>query len=192
VHRRAAASRPWGRLAALAVPLALSACLGVAPPTDGAFRNQSVPIAATTRFEPDRMAGRWIVRARFAAPDDVEADLPESFVFGQAAGAKTGATFPVRRDRAACNEWECVDLNEDLRAEITALGRFRMPRDGTPADHWVLWTDADFRVVAIGTPSGAFGWIMTRGPARSDLMRAAREILDWNGYDMERLREVKQ
>ena len=57
----------------------------------------------------------------------------------------------------------------------------------TPLELWVLWVDDDFRTAVIGTPDGRFGWIMDRpGQASRDRTRAAREILDFNGYDTDR------
>lgn len=54
---------------------------------------------------------------------------------------------------------------------------------------WVLWADADYRTLAIGTPSGQFGLILNRdGALPPDRLRAAREIFDFNGYDIARLR----
>lgn len=54
--------------------------------------------------------------------------------------------------------------------------------------YWVLWVDDDFRTAVIGTPTGAFGWIMDRpGAVSGDRTRAAREILEFSGYDLGRL-----
>ena len=56
------------------------------------------------------------------------------------------------------------------------------------AEFWVLWVDDDFRTAVIGSPTGQFGWIMDRpGAASADRTRAAREILDFSGYDLGRL-----
>jgi apolipoprotein D and lipocalin family protein len=65
-------------------------------------------------------------------------------------------------------------------------GRFTL---GAGAPWWVLWDDADNRTLAIGTPSGAFGFVLNRGAdIPSDRIVAAREILDFNSYDLSRLR----
>jgi apolipoprotein D and lipocalin family protein len=62
---------------------------------------------------------------------------------------------------------------------------------GIGAEWWVLWVDADNRTLVVGTPSGGFGMILNRTPdLPPDRMRAAREILAWNGYDLARLRPV--
>ena len=55
----------------------------------------------------------------------------------------------------------------------------------------VLWLDADNRTAAIGAPDGRIGWIMDRSPrGGADRIAAAREIMEWQGYDMARMKEV--
>ena len=55
------------RAAVGAVLLALAGCM---PGGGGSpYRDAAAPIAATTRFEPARMAGRWDVVALFAEGD---------------------------------------------------------------------------------------------------------------------------
>jgi apolipoprotein D and lipocalin family protein len=56
---------------------------------------------------------------------------------------------------------------------------------------WVLWADGDYRTLVIGTPSGRFGFVLNRaGGISADRMRAAREILEWNGYDLAQFRAL--
>ncbi|SDI17573.1 lipocalin family protein [Lutimaribacter saemankumensis] len=56
---------------------------------------------------------------------------------------------------------------------------------------WVLWLDADNRTAAIGAPDGRIGWIMDRSPrGGADRIAAARGIMEWQGYDMARMKEV--
>ena len=57
---------------------------------------------------------------------------------------------------------------------------------------WVLWLDADSRTAAIGHPDGRLGWIMDRAETGgADRIRAAREIMEWQGYDLSRMKEVR-
>ncbi len=59
---------------------------------------------------------------------------------------------------------------------------------GEVPELWILWVDDDFRTAVIGTPDGSLGWIMDRpGQASPDRTAAAREVLDWSGYDLGRL-----
>ncbi len=49
----------------------------------------------------------------------------------------------------------------------------------------MLWVDFDYRVAVLGTPSGRWGMILSRQtPPRPDLIKAARDVMDFNGYDM--------
>jgi apolipoprotein D and lipocalin family protein len=59
------------------------------------------------------------------------------------------------------------------------------------AEWWVLWVDADYRTLVVGTPSGSFGIILNRtADLPPDRLAAARDVLAWNGYDLTRLRPV--
>jgi apolipoprotein D and lipocalin family protein len=40
------------------------------------------------------------------------------------------------------------------------------------------------RSMAIGTPDGSFGLVLSKQDIPADRMTAAREILAWNGYDL--------
>ena len=59
---------------------------------------------------------------------------------------------------------------------------------GTPQTLVIMWVDEGFRTAAIGTPSGSFGWIIDRNRnGGEDRIKAAREVLEFNGYNMARL-----
>jgi apolipoprotein D and lipocalin family protein len=49
-------------------------------------------------------------------------------------------------------------------------------------DWWVLWVDSGYRTLAVGTPSGRFGFVLDRGAIAPDRLTAAREVFDFNGY----------
>jgi apolipoprotein D and lipocalin family protein len=56
------------------------------------------------------------------------------------------------------------------------------------APWWIIWADTNLRTLAIGTPDGRFGFILNKGPdLPADRMNAAREIFDFNGYNLSRL-----
>jgi apolipoprotein D and lipocalin family protein len=59
-------------------------------------------------------------------------------------------------------------------------GRFRLP-DGPL---WVHWMDADGRTAAIGDPRAGWFAILDRRGDPGDRLAAAREILQWYGYDL--------
>jgi apolipoprotein D and lipocalin family protein len=82
----------------------------------------------------------------------------------------------------------------DGRADISGPGRLRLAGAdpaGLGAEWWVLWVDDGYRTLVVGTPSGAFGMILNRtADLPPDRLRAAREVLEWNGYDLGQLRTV--
>ncbi len=67
-------------------------------------------------------------------------------------------------------------------------GRFRRSDGGAEPPFWILWVDEGYRTAVIGTPNGAFGFVLNRDAAiPSDRLEAARRVLDFNGYDLTRL-----
>ena len=145
--------------------LLLAACAKSAPPPVAAisFRDATQPIGSTTRGGPYDMAGNWQVQAAF--PGGLF-DAGDGVVLDFAAdgtGVLNGLALQVIRP----NRWMVAGV-----------------------EYWVIWVDDDFRTAVIGSPTGAFGWIMDRpGAASTDRTRAAREVLDFSGYDLGRLQE---
>lgn len=160
---------------------ALAAC---APGPQG-YRDVKTPMGATLRFDAARFAGVWHVVARMGEAGDERAGLGEAFVFGP-----PGSGWSVTRARVSCTGFECAQYQETLPVRQVAPGRIAV--DGQT--WWVLWVDDDFRTAAIGTPDGSFGWIMDRkGPQgiSADRLVAAKEIMEWAGYDLTRLQTVQ-
>jgi len=61
--------------------------------------------------------------------------------------------------------------------------------DSAGIQTWVLWVDADYRTAALGNPEGTVGMIIDRKPTGgNDRIKAARDIMDWFGYDLEALK----
>ncbi len=160
----------------LAALLALAAC-GRAAPTPPAeapsFRDRAQPIASTTRGTPQDLAGEWVISQAYPG-------LPFATPGTQVALALDGNGAAVWRFAAPGG-------TRDLVTATGLPGRFVPQGEGAP-ELWVLWVDDDFRTAVIGTPDGRAGWIMDRpGEASPDRTRAAREMLDFNGYDVTRL-----
>lgn len=100
----------------------------------------------------------------------------------------------MRLGAPACDaSGKCSDVSEDLPLRPRGQGRFSvtMP-SGEARDFWVLWVDEGFRTAVLGNPDGTFGWIVDRSTTGgADRIAAAREILDFNGYDVSRLRVTR-
>ena len=72
-------------------------------------------------------------------------------------------------------------------ARVDGPGRLKVRLAGMPiaADYWVLWVDEGYRTAVVGVPSGRAGWILNRTPdIPADRLAAAREVLEFNGYDI--------
>lgn len=63
-------------------------------------------------------------------------------------------------------------------------GRFKLGGE----DIWVHWLDINNRTAALGNPDGARVWIMDRQGNPGERLNAARKILNWYGYDLNRLK----
>lgn len=153
----------------LALLLALAACGRSEPPPPQVFRNPAVPIYSNATFDPARLSGNWRQVGHFGA--------------GCAPG---GASF----DAGVMTARLCLNGQEKRFGGPYAVlgpGRFLPPGEVEP--WWVLWVDVGERSMAIGTPSGSFGLLLDReGAIPQDRLVAAREVLDWNGYDLGRFR----
>jgi apolipoprotein D and lipocalin family protein len=159
----------------LLLALALAGCVAapVAPPEQAVFRTAGAPFASSTRFDAARMAGDWRLVAAFSGRVGrlPPVGLRLAAVSGGIEVARGGWVWP------------------EGRYGVTGPGR--LVRDGGP-EVWVIWVDDDFRTAVLGSPDGRLGFILDRGRISADRLRAAREILAWQGYDMTQLREVAE
>lgn len=154
----------------------LAGCVAKSPAPIAGFRDPSAQIYSNAVLDNARLDGRWVQVAEFAA-----ADAPAC----KPGGAEIKQTASGLQIRARlCLNGVPTPFNGALRA--TGPGRFAAP-SGEP--WWVIWADVGYRTLVIGTPSGRFGFILNRdGPLPADRLRAAREVLEWNGYALARLR----
>ena len=167
---------------ALALILLLASCAAPA-----VYRDTDAPISSKAFFEPDRYVGLWHEVARFPVPFQKNC-------------ARATAEYGVQDDGnlSVLNICRNVDGSERSRiigsAEITGPGRLVVRFDGLPfvaADYWVLWVDEGYRTAVVGAPNGTSGWILNRDPEiPPDRLRAARDILEFNGYDISQLMEI--
>lgn len=172
---------------ALAAALLLAGC--ATQDSGGLFsvyRDTEVPIASKAVFEPERYLGLWYEIARYPVP------------FQDGCVGVT-AEYGLREDGVISVLNICRNAfgEETARiegtAEIVGPGRLKVRFPSVPfvaADYWVLWTDEDYRTAVVGAPNGRAGWILNRTPEiRADRLDAARDVLAFNGYDLDRLEE---
>jgi len=169
------------RLRALAVALMLAACTpGPSFVPDG-YRDQTVPITSSTRFDPARFAGDWRVIESFE-------QTPREVTISRVTFTQVEGGFAYRASAPISPLAADVERDPPPVYALEAFGRLSRD-DADPI--WVIWVDEDHRTAVLGTPSGRFGMILNRTKSlRADRLKAAREILQFNGYDVSRLRKV--
>lgn len=169
---------PYRWIVALCVVGVMTAC--AAPPEQASgFRDRSAPFGSTSRFELNRFLGNWQRVAAFAPAG--EAVLPQTHLYRR---ASTGQIF---LDVTAVDGTGTREV-----FQLTAPGRFQAQGDAAADEAlWLLWVDEGYRTAVLGTPSGSRAFVLDRSAAASpDRLRAAREILQWYGYDLQLLRSV--
>ncbi len=159
---------------ALPLLLLLAAC---AAPQAG-YRAAGASISSMAVLDPALLAGEWVEVAGFHGPGEGCAlgDLRlnarqdggfDALLSGCRGGSVAGVTGPRQAVRVAPGRISVAGLADPL---------------------WLLWVDGDYRTMVVGTPSGRIGAVLNRpGGISGDRLAAAREILDWNGYDLSRL-----
>lgn len=160
-------------MAAFAALVLLVSCAG---PRQAGYRDAARPIASAAMFDADRFAGQWHVVARYprAADQDCAGE-----VMNYSEGAMRWQCLSA--GGAPLREWAGPALPQNHPGRFTtALGD-----DFGLRNLWILWVDFDYRTAVIGTPGGEAGYIIDRSPTiPADRMIAAREMLDFNGYDL--------
>ncbi len=151
----------------LSLALLLAAC--ATAPSDAVFRTDGAPIWSAAAFAPAQIAGRWQQVAAY------QAATPGTCNTGAVEFRPVSGGLMV--EGALC-------LNGSTRkvsglAQPAGPGRLALPGQ---EDWWILWVDSGYRTLAIGTPSGSFGFVLDRGAAAPDRLAAAREVFDFNGY----------
>ena len=130
------------------------------------YRDTTRQVYSLAAFAPARISGHWVQVAGFGNAchgGSIEIGKVTQYALCLPDGRKSGAGVMT----------------------ATLPGRFDLPGVGP---FWVLWADADNRTLVIGTPSGRYGMILNRDAnLPPDRLKAARDILKFNGYDTSRL-----
>jgi apolipoprotein D and lipocalin family protein len=151
----------------LLAALLLSACAGTSRET-ATFREAEAPIWSAAAFAPAQVTGSWRQVAGFAA-------APGGCRGGAVTVDPAPGGFAVRGTLCLDGQTRKVD------ALARPVGPGRLSVEGQE-DWWVLWVDSGYRTLAIGTPSGRFGFVLDRGAIPQDRLAAAGEIFAFNGY----------
>ncbi|WP_375281588.1 hypothetical protein [Pseudooctadecabacter sp.] len=178
---------------AICALFALAGCAAdqvVAPPAADVslLRNPTANLGSQADVVAQDLAGDWTVR-QAALGTWPNGQTAVSF-------AANGQDLILVTQGVVCAS---ADLCEAETVQVpyvqTLAGRFRA-QDAVPAaqpsEIWVYWMDFDDRTMAIGNPNGGFVAILDRAATGgADRITAARDILDWYGYDLSKLRRVE-
>jgi apolipoprotein D and lipocalin family protein len=159
----------------------LAACVPQGPVEQ--IRDPAVTMSATSRFEAAQFAGLWIVRADY--PGDWDLGV---FEFTAPTGDKSGA-------------WRESGLTTpgsplaEAQVGLDIVGVFTLTYAGRPEKRRqmvVLWVDEGFRTAVLAMRDGSYAMIVDRKAAGgADRIIAAQSVLEHNGFDLAKLREVK-
>lgn len=141
------------------------------------YRDRSVQITSSTRFDPAAFAGDWVVIESFD-------ETPRPVTVARLSFQVSPMGFLYQ---------ERLPQGEQAQAVPLSIGRFGRLNFADPERDpiWVLWIDEDHRTAVLGTPSGRMGRIINRGRnLRADRLKAARDVLAFNGYDLSKLQRV--
>lgn len=160
--------------------LLLAAC--ATAPTGPDYRDTGQPLSVTTRSDHARLSGDWVLRATTPPTPDMAGLV--------AVGYNPGETDTFTFTRKICDAGAACEIRRVTRpATVLGPNRWRLSGPSGDLEIWVVWVDEGYRTAAIGTPDGSFGWVLDRAPTGgSDRITAAREILEFNGYDEGALR----
>lgn len=178
---------------AICAALALAACTAEpvvtpAPADVSLLRNPTANLGSQADVVAQDLAGDWVVRQAVAG----------AWPNGQSSVsfAASGQGLVLVTQGVACAP---SDLCEAATVQVpyvrTLAGRYRAGESvpaAVPSEIWVYWMDFDDRTMAIGNPNGGFVAILDRAATGGgDRITAARDILDWYGYDLSKLRRVE-
>ncbi|PIE11903.1 MAG: lipocalin [Rhodobacterales bacterium] len=157
------------RLPLLALAL-LAACARAPDPAPSVpdYRRDGAPIGSVVVLDSARFSGSWVQIAQYPGACPAE------------------RLTLTARDGGFLAERNCNGEETTESWSLSAPGRIETP-DGTL---WILWIDQGYRTAVLGRPEGDFGVIWNRNQSiPADRRKAAREILDFNGYDLGQLVE---
>jgi len=160
------------RIALCAAALCIG-CTGPMPAPSASFRTGQTPIYSTAALPAARLVGQWRQVGGFGAAKLCTA-APVLTISASPQGA-------AQAQYDLCLGAQRVQGGGAI-ASAGAQGRYLLP--GIPSPIWVLWIDEGNRSMALGTPSGTFGIILSKDPIPADRLGAARAVLAWNGYDL--------
>ena len=150
--------------AALALALLVAACTPEpAPDLEIGFRNPTVTLAGSTRYDSARFAGGWVTVACLGTCAETVRYIP--------------ATDGVMLREAVGEQVAYRSVGPGILREVGGAGVLV-----------VMWVDEGFRTAAVGDVDGDWAAVIDRtGRGGADRVAAAIEVLDFNGWRVEAL-----
>lgn len=154
------------------------------------YRDRNVEMVPVADFDLNRYLGQWYEIARF----------PNRFERGCEG---VTAEYGLRKDGKVsvlntCRKGAPDGESETIEGVAKPVGPGRLSVTFVPwlpfarGDYWVLYLDSDYTVAVVGSPRGTTGWILARSPSITPEKRStAEKVLQRNGYDVSRLRDVR-
>ena len=162
------------RLSAAALALLLAGC-ATAPEAPG-LRDTRVPVRSLATFDLSRLSGTWSEAAHLARPGTAPCPPGQLTIRPDGTG--------LRLDGRLCLGGRA----QTVAARAVAAGPGRLAVAGFAEPWWLIWADDSARTAVLAAPSGAFAVVLDRGRIAPDRLRAAREVLAFNGYPVAALR----
>lgn len=166
----------------LPILLALAACAAT-PRTS--FRDPALGLAPYAPFAASQLQGDWLQAAGFARGND-----PDCAPGGLGFSGAEPETGRLGVAGSLCLEGRVLPVNGAMTVDS---GARMVLSGGDPqglGQPWqVIWASVDARALAVATPSGAFGFVLSRDrwmPARD--RQGAAEAFRARGYDTAALR----
>ena len=178
-------THPIKKFISLVALLALAAG-GDAPEESPGFRDTSKPLSVTTRANNPALHGQWFVREQFPGTNQFQE------VFFATRSVNLSSDIIETRERVCRTKFDCSGRETSWTAERLGINRWRLINDdeSRSLQLWMIWIDQGFRTAAVGTPDGSYGWIIDRSQkGGADRINAAREVLQFNGYQTRQLVE---
>lgn len=168
-HRTCTGRTPYvhRRIAACVTALTLTACsMPQVEDVEIGLRNPTTPLGGTSRFDVSRFAGEWRTLQCLGTCDSTVQYVE--------------ATDGVLLRRADDDKTPFLVPSPGVLREM-----------GGAETLVVMWVDEGFRTAVVGDAEGRWAAVIDRGAGSADRLAAAREILDFNGWDVSQLRDTE-
>lgn len=150
----------------------LSGCVTAPGSGEGGYRDGDAPMGATTRFDPVRFSGDWVLVSGFGPTTTGRV----AFINNAVQNTMTLSSDVIAGRAGVYDISGAGILTRQSNAEDTLI---------------VMWVDEGFRTAAVGTENGDFGAILNRkSDIPADRAAAARQVLDFYGWDISKLQEA--